>query len=500
MDVVLARLRRVTPVALPEEIAKAEHMGLAYIAAALRQHGSTVEIVDGEVRDLPVGLLCRQILALRPQVVGVSVTDVSEIGDCLVLARQIKEAHRQVHVTTGGHTATFSARELLSSGDVDSVVMYEGDETIVELCGKVVDRETWRNVKGIAYMKEDRLVFTGGRERPDVESLPFAARDTLVELKRGNKQFIASVISSRGCPKNCTFCTNRRFFGEWRARSAKNVVDEIEELVHRHAVKSVDFQDATFVGPGEMGRRRAQEIADELMNRRLRVRFRISCTVDSVDLELFRHLKDAGLCGVNVGIESGVQSALDHFQKGTTVRQNVRALRVLRRLGLLQRSTIGFIMFRPSSTLAEIQRNVRFLKKHVTYINPADLTNTLTIAFPKLPCKSGRVWNKEDRDRDGFNPDVRLARAGFNIIAAHFLPSYYVISHVEGGCRKKALEKWSNKVIDLSIDFLNAIKDANADEVGEVRALLQRLNAQCSERAIAFSSKLPNTRRNTSRP
>ena len=153
-------------------------------------------------------------------------------------------------------------------------------------------------------------------------------------------------------------------------------------------------------------------------------------------------------------------------------------------------------MFRPGSTLAEIQSNIQFLKEHVIYLNPAFLTNTLTITFPDPPPGRHCTWNEEEQNGCGLDPDVRLARAGFNIIAAHFLPSYYAISHVEDDRRKKALGKWSNEVLDLSVDFLNTIKNTNADEVDEVRVLLQKLNAQCSERAIVFSSELPSTRKN----
>jgi len=134
----------------------------------------------------------------------------------------------------------------------------------------------------------------------------------------------------------------------------------MERLSKDYGVKEVMFSDDNFIGPGKMGKERAVAIAEEIIRRGVRVRFSIACRANDVERETLAALKKAGLKGVFLGIESGVQRALDSFNKGVTVEDNRRAAFLIRQLDL--DLILGFIMFDPDTTLEEILENLAFLR------------------------------------------------------------------------------------------------------------------------------------------
>jgi radical SAM superfamily enzyme YgiQ (UPF0313 family) len=129
----------------------------------------------------------------------------------------------------------------------------------------------------------------------------------------------------------------------------------------KFGVRFFSFCDDNFIGPGGSGRRRAVEIAAELLSRKLKIEFEIFCRSDNVDAEVIKRLKKAGLTGVFLGVESGVQRILDTFNKKTTVLQNEQAMQTLLEAKL--NVVIGYIFFDPYLTPEEIRINARYIRK-----------------------------------------------------------------------------------------------------------------------------------------
>jgi radical SAM superfamily enzyme YgiQ (UPF0313 family) len=380
MRVILVRVQ-VDPYVWPRQRRpKLEHLGLAYLAACLRQKGHTAEILDAELQGLDPSQVMARLTEADCDLVGITMSDA-------VLARSAVEfltqwelprtRGRRLHVTAGGHFATRVAEKVLATvPNLSSVVLYEGEEALPELADRLAEDRDWRATPGIAYQADG--CFRESDPRPqvaDLDQLPFPARDTLPDLLSADPNAAVSVLSSRGCHRRCTFCGVRSFFGSWRPRSASNVVHELEALVRDFGVRRVGFQDDNFIGPGERGRERAGAIAEQMQKRRLGLRFHIMCSADTVSYDVFSRLVDAGLYAAFVGIESGSQTRLTAYRKGT-VRQNIRALEVLDRLGLLQKCEIGFIMFDPDGDLKEIGENLAFLRDHVRFVTPGTFLNT----------------------------------------------------------------------------------------------------------------------------
>lgn len=381
MKVLLARLLVDRETGARQKRAMLEHLGIGYLAAALRQNGHGVEILDAELQGLDESQMATRLTEADYDLLGITMPDALSADAVVGFLTQWappRKHGRQLHFTVGGQGATRGARELLATvASLDSVVLYEGEETLSDLVGRLEAGQDWRATPGIAYRGDGGCCESDSRPRPaPLDDLPFPARDTLPALLAANPNAAASVLSSRGCYRRCTFCTVAAFFGNWRPRSAGNVVEELELLARDFGVRRVDFQDDNFVGPGEQGRDRARAIAELMLQRRLDLRFRIMCSADAITYDALARLVEAGLYSIFIGIESGSQKRLTAYRKGT-VQQNVRALEVLDRLGILAQCEIGFIMFDPDGDLEEIRQNLAFLREHVRFMTPGTLMNSL---------------------------------------------------------------------------------------------------------------------------
>lgn len=342
-----------------------EHLGLGYLAATLRQAGFTVEILDAYFGGYSVRQTAREILKRQFRVLGISVFQAAA-RKTFKLLKYLRRGGLKAHITLGGHFPTLKDREIMDyAPEVDSIVRGEGEHTLLELVRALSDGGALSGILGLTYRQGSEIVRNDSRPLiRDLDSLPFPARDTLNVQKWGPR---AMVAASRGCYAACSFCSIRSFYKSsagptWRGRSPENVVDEVEWLHKTYGVTSISFADDDFFGPGRAGKERARRIGEEILQRGLMIEFHISLRANDVEEELLAFLKSSGLRGVFLGLESGIQSDLDFYAKGVTVEDNVRALKVMRNLGLDVK--VGFILLNPTSRFDEVIRNLEFLKEH----------------------------------------------------------------------------------------------------------------------------------------
>jgi radical SAM superfamily enzyme YgiQ (UPF0313 family) len=349
-----------------------ENLGLGYLAAVLRQNGYRVEVFEprsspGAPGDKEASYV-PQILEKTYAVLGLSLY-APGVEEAAHLVQAVRGRRPDVHICLGGNFPTVAFCEILKDPGfqgIDSVVRCEGERTFEELVARVCAGVDWRDVEGIAFWGDGRVISTPTRRlEEDLDQLPFPVRVGTDSFGH-ETHYGARVCSSRGCYANCSFCGVRAFYAEsqgkpWRARSPENVVDEVEHLAQTEGLHTFEFVDDDFMGPGRSGKMRAQGIAQEIVRRKLRLSFSISCRANDVDSDTFAGLKQAGLGCVFLGVESGVQKGLDLFNKGITVKENEQALGTLRRLGL--RVRVGFIFFFPQMVLQDVVENLNFLER-----------------------------------------------------------------------------------------------------------------------------------------
>ncbi len=324
-------------------------LGIASLASALRTSGFTVEYRDLHDYDWP--LVEALLTESDPDLVGISCFTFGR-GNAMHLAALSKRLFPEVPVVMGGPHATFFPDQTLASGNVDLVVMGEGEITTVELARRLtgssvgclvqerIQNHELDNVRGIAFLKDGRVHLTPARESiTDLDVFPFPAYDAfdLAEYKSPEipPQYQSlpgtHVMTSRGCPFKCEFCSVNRFFkGKWAFRSPDNVIDELEELVADLGVQHVYFSDDLF----SLNHQRTINICKKILDRKLNLVWMAETRVDCVNEEMLTWMRKAGCYRVYYGVESGSPRILKSINKGFTTAQVRRAFRMTHQAGM----------------------------------------------------------------------------------------------------------------------------------------------------------------------
>ena len=335
-------------------------LGLAYLASVIRREGHEVRIVDSLTEGYTFDDLRRIIRGYYPDAVGITSTT-STIPDAYATAAIAKEINPEMTVIMGGPHVTFVPDLTFQEcPHVDVIVRGEGEEVVRQLLPALQGERRLREVRGISYLENG--VVKHNPPCPLIEELddiPIPAYDLLpMEKYRVGGRRFGAIVTSRGCPFQCVFCSSSLLFGKrWRGHSPERVLREIKILYDDFGVREIEFLDDTFT----LNRKRARDIADAIVEEGLDVSWSASSRVDTFDAELGRRMKRAGCHTVYFGIESGSQETLDMIGKGITLRQAVDAVRAAKRARL---STLGsFIIGFPHETEEDIKKTISFSKK-----------------------------------------------------------------------------------------------------------------------------------------
>ncbi len=337
-------------------------MGLAQIAAVLERKGYQVTIVDANA------------LRLKPRVVVSDLGDADvvgitamtpTIGAALAIARAIKDAKPELPIVLGGAHATLLPDETLAAApEIDIIVRGEGEETIIELLPALENKQPLSGIRGISYRKDGKVVSNPSRStNVDLDSLPFLAYHLLPRRRyrphppHGLALPFAVIITSRGCPYQCAYCSKPVFGNKFRALSPERVVMELAYYQDKLGIKEFAFYDDVFT----LDKKRAHEIADRMMQKKLSMCWTCETRVNLVDRELLRHMKQAGCYAIAYGIESASQEILDTLCKGITLEQVEEAVCLSREVGL---QTVGYFMIgSPGESPESIRQTIKFAKR-----------------------------------------------------------------------------------------------------------------------------------------
>lgn len=344
------------------------NLGMGYLASTLHQHGRTAEMID--IRDGPEAI-AERLVSNPPLVVGFSLIFQCFLPEYRKVASHLRECGITSHFTMGGHFPSLCHDEALRNfPELDSVVRYEGEHTLLDLVERLDAGADWRQVPGIAFLNGTDVALTEPRAlAPDLDSLPFPYRPCPPEKIGGFPTL--PLLASRGCIRRCSFCSIHTFYRNApgkvvRVRQPKKVVEEMLQLNRDFGVRVFLFQDDDFPLWGNPGSLRwAEELAERLHDSGLsrNTVWKISCRAEYVESELFSKLRDAGLFLVYMGIESGVEQGLKILNKELTTEENLAAVKTLKEIGLL--FSYGFMLFDPSSTFESVRGNLGFLRQIV---------------------------------------------------------------------------------------------------------------------------------------
>lgn len=342
---------------------KKESLGIAYIAAYLIKDGHEVDLIDAQFHDWDVETVYRLVRKKHYDYIGVSLYE--ETMDSFdALYRMMGDYASTVHLSVGGHYATFCAVDLLKRYPyIKTVVLGEGELSTTELVNHLYTSE-WKKTPGICYLDGDQVIATQRELVNDLDSLPYPYRDPYFLNNENCKEMSATISASRGCYANCAFCSIQSFYHQLkgkiiRIRSAKSVVDEMETIINTYGIQRFFFADDNFLSTIKIRPSWIDEFIFEIKRRNLICQFDIDCRVDDIETSLFLRLKEVGLNGVFLGVESFNQRMLDTLNKHSTVEMNKEAIRRLHKMRI--NVWMGFIMFDMFTTLEEIETDVQGL-------------------------------------------------------------------------------------------------------------------------------------------
>ncbi len=366
-------------------------LGLAYIAAVLNRNGHTATVHDAEhcaeARSLTWSEASANYRAyldalenerspewsefsdllhqLRPQVVGISVLSV-KLRSALLLAGLCRSFDSNVTVVAGADHATAAPQELLLSGDIDYAVRGEGEQTMLELVECLSRGGDPGCVEGISYVRDGVVVHNRPRQPiRDLDSIPFPALESLINLSTYRPIDLGVVMTSRGCPYSCSYCGVATIWGhETRFRSVDNVITEIVMLKEKYGVSYFSFRDASFT----LDRRRVLRLCNRLIETGLDMEWECLTRCDLLDSEVIDAMKRSGCAAVRVGIESGSERLQREMRRSTDLARVREAARLLHEHEM--HWTAYFMFGVPGETRDTIEDSLRLIRE----INPCFVT------------------------------------------------------------------------------------------------------------------------------
>lgn len=351
-------------------------LGLLYVASSLEKAGYSVEILDCTFLS-SVDEAADELVRRKPRVVGIySMITMTRHG--IALARAAKKTG--VPIIFGGPDPSLDPGKYLLKGGADYVVIGEGEVTVVELMDRILHNCPAHDVNGLAYLGPNgELMRTTPREPVwNLDQVPFPDRD-LIDNERYRQTWLhdhgfamSLIITSRGCPYGCHFCSNHiaPFGRRYTYRSPLNVGEELDAIVKNYGYDRVWMADDVF----SIHKKRTVAVCEEIRRRGLKFQWSCLTRADRVDDEVLRAMKEAGCYIIYFGVESGSQRMLDAMNRDMTVEDVLRGTWAAKRNGIKVHTflLVGY----PGETYSSIQDTIRVVKK----ISPDEFS--FTIAYP----------------------------------------------------------------------------------------------------------------------
>ncbi len=389
-------------------------LGLASIAGYVRSKNHTVKIIDCNIESPSVKSfktffeieIVKKISFIK--IIGLTAMTCT-IKKAYYIAEICKHYYPDSVIVFGGVHPTFVTEEVINNKFVDIVVTGEGELTFEEiLCGKDLDK-----IKGIVFKKNKddtyEVVRNESRERiTDLDSLPIPAYDLLPVLKyrpaKGSYKRLPamSMMTSRGCPGRCTFCS-KTLGNKLVYRSAYKIFEEIKYLIDNYRIKQILFYDDTFT----VNRDNVFKLCDILIDNRIDISWTCFARVDFIDLEMLIKMKKAGCHQIMYGVQNIDEGVLKNINKKIDINKVINATNLTKKVGIECR--LAFMIGNPGDNEEIIKKNIAFINK----VDPDLLIVNVTTPFPGTEMFK---WAKEKNliltyDWDDYNlanPVMRL--------------------------------------------------------------------------------------------
>jgi len=335
-------------------------INLAYLAAVLEGNGHEIKVIDCPALKIDHKRLRAELASFEPNIVGIS-SMTPTIPSAYLAARAAKEAYPNTTVVLGGLHATFMDEQILNEeATIDIVVRGEGEQTMLELAKNLRDSKSLRTIDGITFRSNKQTVRTP--DRPPIQNLDELPRPAYkyfpLDMYRLFGRKVLPVVTSRGCPFNCSFCvTVGMFCNKFRMRSPSNVVDELEWLKDTYGAEAFSFYDDMLT----FDKQRIYEICEGMKSRKIDLPWDCQSRVDTISREMVFKMREAGCEEIFFGVETGSQQILDTMGKKTSIDQNEKAIKWAKEAGIFV--AISVVIGYPGETRDTIKQTLDFIRR-----------------------------------------------------------------------------------------------------------------------------------------
>jgi radical SAM superfamily enzyme YgiQ (UPF0313 family) len=330
-------------------------LGLAYLAALLRDKGYEVGLIDANILNLNRDQIVEKLNEFRPEyVLYNSITD--NLHHTLFWIREIRKGYDRPVIIGGPHMEIYP-EETLTHECLDYGVVGDGWETLPELLKTLEQKTDLKQVKGLVFRENGQVIMTEKRpKRVSLEDVPFPARDLLPNEKydmiASRARPLTIMVTALGCPFRCTYCCTDN---QLRTRTAEHIIAEVEECINKYGIREIEFYDETFT----VNNKKMKRFLDLIEEKGLKFNFSIRTRADCVDEVLIRRMAENGCVRVNFGIESGdenILKATNRKMKIDTIRKSVK---MANDAGII---TFGFFMIGlPQDTEESIEKTLALM-------------------------------------------------------------------------------------------------------------------------------------------
>ena len=352
-------------------------IGLLYIATAIKKNTDwNVAFMDMNAERISYKILHEKIKTINPIIVGMTALTFT-ILDVLKTAEEIKKINSEIKIMVGGIHPYIYPEETIRLKNFDYICLGEGELSIVEFLNAYPNVN---NISGFVLKNRKReIINTGIREMiKNLDALHFPDRRLSVYnaytslIAKHNP--ITTMITSRGCPFQCSYCARPHFGKVCRFRSADNIISEVKDCINL-GIKEILIYDDTFT----INKKRVLEFCEKMISERLasQIKWDIRSRIDTVDKEMIFLLKKAGCDRIHFGIESANARIIKLLKKNIDLKKAEEIFKITKASGI---SPFGYFMIgSPTETREEILNTINFAIR----INPAYAQITITTPFPE---------------------------------------------------------------------------------------------------------------------
>ena len=353
MYIILINPPRIIP-----QVADYPPLGLAFIEASISQDGHKVTILDAA--SWSWSKLKKTLKQESPDIIGITCWTI-ERGQAFKTAKIAKEYNHNALIIMGGPHATAFPEHMFIKAPVDYVVLGEGEVTMRELLRAIGDGSNVSSVKGIAYKNEEDIIRTEQRSLiQDLDSIPLLNHNQFDYLKYNGlvdcDRKTAAIMTSRGCPYRCSFCSSAFYWGrKYRTRSIDNVMKEIEMLYYEQDIRALLIFDDNLL----VAKKRCIELCKALIAKNLDLIWVAEGSVN-VDAELLGWMKKAGCYRIDFGVESGSPTILKNINKPFSVDDTRNAFKLCKEAGIKPNAYL--IFGSPGETTQTIRETITLMR------------------------------------------------------------------------------------------------------------------------------------------